>query len=74
MEKTVTDAIEFRRSVRKFDPKKDLDIDIVKKCIINATLAPTSSNLQLWEFYHITDKNLLVKFQNVVLVNLLQKL
>ena len=31
MEKTVTDAIEFRRSVRKFDPKKDLDIDIVKK-------------------------------------------
>ena len=61
MEKTVTDAIEFRRSVRKFDPKKDLDIDIVKKCIINATLAPTSSNLQLWEFYHITDKNLLSK-------------
>ena len=54
MEKTVTDAIEFRRSVRKFDPKKDLDIDIVKKCIVNATLAPTSSNLQLWEFYHIT--------------------
>jgi len=61
MEKTVSDAIEFRRSVRKFDPKKDLDIDIVKKCIINATLAPTSSNLQLWEFYHITDKNLLSK-------------
>ena len=61
MEKTVSDAIEFRRSVRKFDPKKDLDTDIVKKCIINATLAPTSSNLQLWEFYHITDKNLLGK-------------
>jgi len=61
MEKTVSDAIEFRRSVRKFDPKKDLDINIVKKCIINATLAPTSSNLQLWEFYHITDKNLLSK-------------
>ena len=25
------------------------------------TLAPTSSNLQLWEFYHITDKTLLSK-------------
>ncbi len=49
MEKTVTDAIEFRRSVRKFDPKKDLDIDIVKKCIINATLAPTSSNLHFFK-------------------------
>ena len=61
MEKTVTDAIEFRRSVRKFDPEKELDVNIVKKCIINATLAPTSSNLQLWEFYHITDKNLLCK-------------
>jgi len=61
MEKTVSDAIEYRRSVRKFDSKKDLDNDIVMKCIKNATLAPTSSNLQLWEFYHITDKNLLSK-------------
>ena len=61
MEKTVSDAIKYRRSVRKFDSKKDLDDDLVKKCIINASLAPTSSNLQLWEFYHITDKNLLNK-------------
>jgi len=61
MEKTVSDAIEYRRSVRKFDSKKDLDNDVVIKCIKNATLAPTSSNLQLWEFYHITDKNLLSK-------------
>ena len=61
MEKTVTDAIEYRRSIRKFNPKKDLDVNVVKKCIINATLAPTSSNLQLWEFYHITDKTLLSK-------------
>ena len=49
------------RHKRKFNPKKDLDINIVKKCIINATLAPTSSNLQLWEFYHITDRTLLSK-------------
>tara|TARA_B100001109_G_scaffold26021_1_gene19431 strand:+ start:793 stop:1509 length:717 start_codon:yes stop_codon:yes gene_type:complete len=61
MEKTVSDAIEYRRSVRKFDSKKDLDNDVVIKCIKNATLAPTSSNLQLWEFYHITNKNLLSK-------------
>ena len=61
MEKTVSDAIKYRRSVRKFDSKKDLDDDLVKKCIVNASLAPTSSNLQLWEFYHITDKNLLYK-------------
>ncbi|MGA0956153.1 MAG: nitroreductase family protein [Flavobacteriaceae bacterium] len=61
MEKTVSEAIEYRRSIRKFDPKKELDVNVVKKCLINATLAPNSSNLQLWEFYHITDKNLLSK-------------
>jgi len=61
MEKTVSEAIEYRRSIRKFDPEKELDVNVVKKCLINATLAPNSSNLQLWEFYHITDKNLLSK-------------
>ena len=53
MEKSVTEAINFRRSVRKFDPNKEIDSKIVKKCIENGVLAPTSSNLQLWEFYHI---------------------
>ena len=61
MEKSVTEAINFRRSVRKFDPNKEIDSKIVKKCIENAVLAPTSSNLQLWEFFHITDKELLIK-------------
>ena len=54
MEKTVSEAIEFRRSVRKFDPSKEIDTEIVKKCIKNGVLAPTSSNLQLWEFYHLS--------------------
>jgi len=60
MSKTVTDAIKDRRSVRKY---KDVEIDPekVKKCIENATLAPNSSNMQLWEFIHITDKNILKK-------------
>ncbi|MDC6388112.1 nitroreductase family protein [Maribacter sp. PR1] len=60
MEKTVSEAIVYRRSVRVYkdepiDPKK------VKQCLMNATLAPTSSNLQLWEFYHITDKKTIGK-------------
>ena len=49
MEKSVTDAINFRRSVRKFDSNKEIDTEIVKKCIENGVLAPTSSNLQLWD-------------------------
>ncbi len=58
MKRTVTEAIEYRRSVRIFK-KEDLDPNKVKKCIINASLAPNSSNLQTWEFYHITDKTVL---------------
>ena len=61
MEKTVSEAIKYRRSVRRFDKNIEIDDNIVKKCIENAVLAPTSSNLQLWEFYHIIDKDLLKK-------------
>jgi len=56
MEKTVTEAIAYRRSVRVFKPDIELDQKKVQQCIQNAFLAPTSSNLQLWEFYHVTDK------------------
>ena len=61
MEKTVSEAIEFRRSVRKYDPNQSLNHEDVKECIRQATLAATSSNLQLWEFYHITDSEILKK-------------
>lgn len=52
MIKDFNEVIKTRRSVRDF-LKENLDISIVKECIKNATLAPNSSNLQLWEFYHI---------------------
>lgn len=54
----MTDAINYRRSVRVY---KDTPIDTekVKQCLKNAALAPTSSNLQLWEFYHVTDRETL---------------
>ncbi|MAV00897.1 MAG: nitroreductase family protein, partial [Flavobacteriaceae bacterium] len=55
MNKTVSEAIEYRRSVRIFKDQ-DLDTEKVKKCLVNASLAPNSSNLQTWEFLHITDK------------------
>ena len=60
MEKTVSEAIAYRRSTRvyKDDP---IDSEKVKQCLVNASLAPTSSNLQLWEFYHVTDSATLGK-------------
>jgi len=60
MEKTVTEAITYRRSTRVYEDTP-IDPEKVKQCLYNASLAPTSSNLQLWEFYHVTDKNTLVE-------------
>ncbi|MFY9243443.1 MAG: nitroreductase family protein [Polaribacter sp.] len=61
LEKTVSEAINYRRSVRIYNAEKPLDTAIVKKCIEQASLAPNSSNMQLWEFYHITSKDIIAK-------------
>jgi len=55
------DALNYRRSVRVYDDTKKIDDDIVKKCIQQATLAPNSSNMQLWEFHHVTSEDILKK-------------
>ena len=60
-EKKVSEAIAYRRSVRIFDDKKKVITGTVKNCLEQAHLAPSSSNLQLWEFHHITDKTVLQK-------------
>lgn len=60
MEKTVSEAISYRRSSRVYKDES-IDSEKVKQCLVNASLAPTSSNLQLWEFYHITNKETLGK-------------
>ena len=57
MEKTVSEAIAYRRSVRVFT-QDEIDSEKVRHCLRNASIAPTSSNLQLWEFYHVSSTNL----------------
>ena len=52
---SATEAIRYRRSVR-VQSDSPIDSSLVKACITNATLAPNSSNMQLWEFYHITSE------------------
>ena len=49
------EIVKHRRAVRYYDPEKPLDTARVEHCLRLASLAPTSSNLQLWECYHITD-------------------
>ncbi len=55
----LAETLNFRRSVRIYDTDKPIDAEKVKQCLELATLAPNSSNMQLWEFHHITEPQLL---------------
>jgi len=48
--------VESRRSVRVFK-NEPLNSDKLKECLELALLAPTSSNLQCWEFYWVRDEH-----------------
>ncbi len=47
-------VVESRRSVRRFEAEPIPDA-IVERCLDLALLAPTSSNLQCWEFYRVVN-------------------
>ncbi|MES2799532.1 MAG: nitroreductase family protein [Bacteroidota bacterium] len=53
------EVLEFRRSVRVFDTTQKLDHAKVEQMLRMSTLAPNSSNMQLWEFYHVTSAPIL---------------
>jgi nitroreductase len=55
---TFKEIVNYRRSVRTYK-NTPIDAEIVKQCLQIATLAPNSSNMQLWEFYHITNPEIL---------------
>lgn len=54
------EIINYRRSVRHYADTL-IDLEKVKHCLELAALAPNSSNMQLWEFYHITNPEILKK-------------
>lgn len=64
---TFEEIVRYRRSVRHYDPDKEIDPEKVKRCIELATLAPVSSNMQLWEFYHVTSPEILKKLTRACL-------
>ena len=53
---TFNEIIQFRRSNRKFDPKEPVPPQVVESALEHATLAPNSSNMQLWEFHWVCDE------------------
>lgn len=57
---TFEEIINYRRSVRYYK-ETPIDTEKVRHCLELASLSPNSSNMQLWEFYHITDPVILQK-------------
>lgn len=70
---SLQEILEHRRATRIYDNTKEIDAQIVKECIEKACLTPTSSNMQLWEAYHITDKKTLEKLSVACLSQLSAK-
>ena len=50
------DILDFRRAVRYY-ASTPISEEKVQECLKLATLAPTTYNMQLYEVYHITDKD-----------------
>ena len=51
---SIDEIINHRRAVRVYDENANYNPEVTKKCIERATLAPNSSNMQLWEFYKVS--------------------
>lgn len=57
---TLLDLLQHRRAVRRY-AGTPIDPDTVRECLRLAQLAPSSSNMQLYAFYHVTDKAVLAQ-------------
>jgi len=61
------EMLNHRRAVRHFDPEQPIDTERVRQCLELATLAPTSSNMQLWECYHVTNPEVMALLSHACL-------
>jgi len=52
------EAIEARRSIRRFDPTVEVPAETVERLLTAAIMAPTGGNRQPWHFYVVRDKEL----------------
>ncbi|GAM59370.1 putative nitroreductase [Vibrio ishigakensis] len=50
---SLTELVNTRRSVRKYDQEHDFDSTAVDKALELTLLSPNSSNMQLWEFHRV---------------------
>lgn len=64
---TFQDIVRHRRAVRYYDAQQPIDAARVQECLQLAALAPTSSNMQLWHAYHITDRDTIARLAEACL-------
>lgn len=65
-EKYVFDAIYGRRSIRTYLEDKEIEHDKIIKLLKAAMAAPSTCNLQVWEFIAVTEKETLGQLINIV--------
>jgi nitroreductase len=56
--KVFDELVQHRRAVRVFEMAENFDKEVVKRSLKRAVLSPNSSNMQLWEFVHVTSPSL----------------
>ena len=54
----VYEAIQGRRTIRKFQEERRITLDTLKKLVNAARLAPSGANMQPWEFIVVEEKNI----------------
>jgi len=60
-------AIKWRRSIRKFSPKR-IEMEKILQILESARLAPSSSNSQAWHFVVIDDRSIITEIPKQVIM------
>lgn len=60
------EILEYRRATRQYSDEP-IAPERVRQCLELAQLTPTSSNMQMYEMYHITDKDMIAKMADACL-------
>ena len=63
---TLRALLDHRRAVRRY-ANTPIDANTVRECLQLAQLAPSSSNMQLYAFYHVTHPNVLAQLATACL-------
>ncbi|MGL5391300.1 MAG: nitroreductase family protein [Shewanella sp.] len=65
--KTFSDIVTYRRAIRKYDSEFNFDPQVIADALQLATMAPNSSNMQMWEFYRVKSPAMLEKMKGYCL-------